>query len=59
MMRYWADTIEDAVRPAVIVSALESAGFVGVRHATELGVMSYYRGVSRLSHSTDFRSPQA
>ena len=48
MMRYWADTIEDAVRPAVIVSALESAGFVGVRHATELGVMSYYRGVSRL-----------
>ena len=47
MMRYWADTIEDAVRPAVIVSALELAGFIGVRHATELGVMSYYRGVSR------------
>jgi demethylmenaquinone methyltransferase/2-methoxy-6-polyprenyl-1,4-benzoquinol methylase len=47
MMRYWADTIDDAVRPAVIVSALESAGFIGVRHATELGVMSYYRGVSR------------
>ena len=45
MMRYWAETIDDAVRPATIVAALESARFVGVRHATELGVMSYYRGV--------------
>ncbi|MCX5641222.1 MAG: AMP-binding protein [Planctomycetota bacterium] len=45
MMRYWAETVDDAVRPAVIVSALETAGFVGVRHATELSVMSYYRGV--------------
>lgn len=51
MMRYWAKTIEDAVRPATIVAALESAGFVGVRHATELGVMSYYRGVVPLSLS--------
>ena len=45
MMRYWAKTIDAAVRPATILGALELAGFVGVRHTTELGVMSYYRGV--------------
>jgi demethylmenaquinone methyltransferase/2-methoxy-6-polyprenyl-1,4-benzoquinol methylase len=45
MMRYWADTIEDAVRPAEIVAALEATGFTGVRHRAELGVFSCYRGI--------------
>ncbi len=44
MIRYWADTIEVAARPSAIVAALEGAGFVGVRHLSELGVFSHYRG---------------
>ena len=45
MMRYWAQTIDEAVRPEEITAALRAAGFVGVRHAVELGVFSCYRGV--------------
>lgn len=44
LMRYWADTIECAVRPEEIVAALADAGFAGVRHHLELGIFSSYRG---------------
>jgi demethylmenaquinone methyltransferase/2-methoxy-6-polyprenyl-1,4-benzoquinol methylase len=46
MMRYWAETIEDAARPDRIVEALDRAGFVGTRHLLELGVFSCYRGTA-------------
>jgi demethylmenaquinone methyltransferase/2-methoxy-6-polyprenyl-1,4-benzoquinol methylase len=45
MMRYWAQTIDAAVRPERIVDALAAAGFAGARHRLELGVFSCYRGV--------------
>jgi demethylmenaquinone methyltransferase/2-methoxy-6-polyprenyl-1,4-benzoquinol methylase len=45
MMRYWAQTIDAAVRPERIVDALAAAGFAGARHQLELGVFSCYRGV--------------
>lgn len=44
MMRYWGQTIRDAAPPQAVVSALAGAGFVGTRHARELGVFSSYRG---------------
>ncbi|MCE9620203.1 MAG: AMP-binding protein [Planctomycetes bacterium] len=46
MMRYWAQTIEQAVRPPRIIEALESCGFIGTRHILELGIFSSYRGVA-------------
>jgi demethylmenaquinone methyltransferase/2-methoxy-6-polyprenyl-1,4-benzoquinol methylase len=49
MMRYWAETIEAAARPARIVEALDRSGFVGTRHLLELGVFSCYRGTAPIS----------
>lgn len=46
MMRYWGETIDDAIRPEQIVEALEVSGFIGVRHVLELGVFSSFRGTS-------------
>lgn len=46
MMRYWADTIEQAAPPCEIVQALDSCGFLGARHQRELGIFSSYRGVA-------------
>ena len=45
MMRYWGDTIDAAVRPEAIESAIAGSGLRGVRHLRELGVFSCYRGV--------------
>lgn len=44
MMRYWAQTINQAIAPAQIVAALDQSGFIGTRHLRELGVFSSYRG---------------
>jgi len=45
MMRYWGDTIDAAVAPADIESAMTGSGLRGVRHLRELGIFSCYRGV--------------
>lgn len=44
MMRYWAQTIDQAISPSQIVAALDHSGFIGTRHLRELGVFSSYRG---------------
>jgi len=42
LMRYYWDTIEACVAPALIISALDAAGFVDVTSRLELGVFSQY-----------------
>jgi hypothetical protein len=49
MMRYWADTMRAAVKPAHIVRALEHCGFTGTRHLLQLGMFSCYRGSTPLA----------
>ena len=49
MMRYWADTMRAAVKPAHIVRALEHCGFTGTRHLLQLGMFSCYRGSAPLA----------
>jgi demethylmenaquinone methyltransferase/2-methoxy-6-polyprenyl-1,4-benzoquinol methylase len=44
MMRYWAETMDDAVPPTTVARSMEAAGFVGVRHRLELGVFTMIRG---------------
>jgi demethylmenaquinone methyltransferase/2-methoxy-6-polyprenyl-1,4-benzoquinol methylase len=44
-MRYYWDTIEACAPPAIIVSALEAAGFVEVIRHVELGIFSEYRAL--------------
>ncbi len=44
MMRYWSQTIDQAIPPSQIVAALDHCGFVGTRHRSELGIFSHYRG---------------
>lgn len=46
MMQFWAETIDQAEGPDVIVAALQRAGFSGARHVRELGIFSCYRGVA-------------
>lgn len=48
LMRYYWDTIEACAAPAVIVSALEAAGFVEVVRHVELGIFSEYRALKPL-----------
>jgi demethylmenaquinone methyltransferase / 2-methoxy-6-polyprenyl-1,4-benzoquinol methylase len=42
--RYYWDTIEFCVEPAVVMQALAAAGFVDVERHVELGIFSEYRG---------------
>ncbi len=46
MMKYWAQTIDDAVPPERIVQAIERSRFAGARHQLELGIFSCYRGIA-------------
>lgn len=45
LWRFYWDTIEACVAPALIVAALEAAGFASVRRHTELGIFSEYTAV--------------
>ena len=45
LMRYYWDTIETCVPPAVVMEALETAGFRNVERHVELRVFSEYRAV--------------
>jgi demethylmenaquinone methyltransferase/2-methoxy-6-polyprenyl-1,4-benzoquinol methylase len=42
LMHYYWDTIESCVPPAVILSALEEAGFRDVRRHVDMGILSEY-----------------
>jgi demethylmenaquinone methyltransferase/2-methoxy-6-polyprenyl-1,4-benzoquinol methylase len=42
LMRYYWDTIEACVAPALIIAALDAAGFVEVTRRVELGIFSQY-----------------
>ena len=44
LFRYYWETTRDCVRPAVIVDALQGAGFVDVKRKIELGIFSEYTG---------------
>jgi demethylmenaquinone methyltransferase/2-methoxy-6-polyprenyl-1,4-benzoquinol methylase len=45
LMRYYWDTIEQCVPPAVILGALEEAGFRNVERRVEMGILSDYTAV--------------
>jgi demethylmenaquinone methyltransferase/2-methoxy-6-polyprenyl-1,4-benzoquinol methylase len=42
LMRYYWDTIESCITPALILAALKAAGFVEVTRSVELGIFSQY-----------------
>ena len=42
MMRYYWETMDACVRPALVLEALQAAGFAGVRRDTALGLFSEY-----------------
>lgn len=42
LMRYYWDTIETCIAPALIVAALDAAGFVEVTRRVDLGIFSQY-----------------
>ncbi len=45
LMEYYWDTIENCVRPPVILEALNEAGFSRVGRRVELGILSEYSGI--------------
>jgi demethylmenaquinone methyltransferase/2-methoxy-6-polyprenyl-1,4-benzoquinol methylase len=49
LMRYYWDTIEACVPPAVIMRGIESAGFSQVSRHVELGIFSEYRACKSLA----------
>lgn len=46
LMQYYWDTIEQCVKPPIILQALEEAGFKKVSRHVELGIFSQYTGVA-------------